>query len=404
VIVVTGAAKVGAVLSADVSDITDGDGIVPGSGSLQWLRDGAAIAGATGAQYQLTDADAGAEIAVRFHYQDLFGSEEQIVSPASAPVIHPPVTDSGTDGDDAVAGGRGNDLLKSGKGDDRLTGDRGDDALDGGDGIDTAAYSGAQQSYTVTLSAAGTRVTDRRADGDGSDLLTNIEFLDFGSTIPLFDGNALDLRAFGGPTSLSAEAMEAVIELYIAYFNRAPDAVGLFFWGTAYANGTSFEEMARLFIDQPETRAAYPEGTSNLAFAETVYNNVLGRLPDAAGLKFWVGLLDQGAVQRDAFILEVLKGARAPAPEGADPAFVSQQAADQQYLASKTDIGAYFAVHKGMSDLDEASAAMALFDGTAAGAADAVAAIRAYHADALDPETGDFLMPLIGVLEDPFPL
>ena len=131
------------------------------------------------------------------------------------------------------------------------------------------------------------------------------------------------------------------------------------FRGTAFANGTTLDEMATLFIDQAETKAAYPDGTSNNVFAETVYDNVLGRVPDLAGFNFWVGLLDDGTVQRDAFILEVLRGAKAAPPAGATQEFIDQQQADQQYLATKIDIGAYFAVHKGMSDVDNAIAAMA---------------------------------------------
>ena len=65
---------------------------------------------------------------------------------------------------------------------------------------------------------------------------------------------------------------------------------------------------------------------------------------------------------------------------------------DRAHLDLKVDIGAYFAVHKGMSDVDNASAAMALYDGTPAGT------------DALDPDAGEFLMPVVGVLEEVFGL
>jgi hypothetical protein len=45
---------------------------------------------------------------------------------------------------------------------------------------------------------------------------------------------------------------------------------------------------------------------------------------------------------------------------------------------------------------------MNLFDGSDASITDAVAAIDGFYADAIAPDTGDFLMPLIGVLDDPF--
>ena len=51
---------------------------------------------------------------------------------------------------------------------------------------------------------------------------------------------------------------------------------------------------------------------------------------------------------------------------------------------------------------DDAIAAMALFDGTDTGIDNAVNAIDGYYADALDPIDGEFLMPLIGVLDDLF--
>lgn len=50
----------------------------------------------------------------------------------------------------------------------------------------------------------------------------------------------------------------------------------------------------------------------------------------------------------------------------------------------------------------DAFTAMALFDGTEDSIDTTLAAIETFHSDALDPTTGDFLMPLTGVLDDPF--
>lgn len=309
-------------------------------------------------------------------------------------------------GSDTITGSDGNDTLFGDNGDDLLTGDgfsanntSADDLLDGGLGFDTAIYSGSQNHYTLTFSPSVTTIMDRRVDGNGTDVLVNIERLDFEIDAFNFD---FDLELFSGTTVLSAEQLETFVELYIAYFNRAPDAVGLYFWGTAFANGTSLDQMAEFFGNQPETAIAYPAGTSNQIFAETVYNNVLGRTPDAAGLDFWVGVLDSGGVTRDQFILQVLRGAKADPAADAEPEFVAQQLADQAYLNTKVDIGAYFAVHKGMSNVENAANAMALYDGTPQGVASAVEAIDAFHDQALLAGSGEFLMPLVGILDDPF--
>jgi hypothetical protein len=45
---------------------------------------------------------------------------------------------------------------------------------------------------------------------------------------------------------------------------------------------------------------------------------------------------------------------------------------------------------------------MELFDGSADSLADAVDAVEVIYASAMSAENGDFLMPLVGVLDDPF--
>ena len=233
------------------------------------------------------------------------------------------------------------------------------------------------------------RVLDRRDIGDGTDTLTSIEFLNFnGST-----GEPLSMNQFGGTAGLSADDFEDFIELYIALFNRAPDALGLNFWGTAFANGTTLREMTTLFFDQDETRALYPENFTNAEFVERVYENVLGREYDQGGFDFWVPVLDDESneIGRDTFIFEFLRG-------------VQPSTADEVFLQTKVDIGAYFAVHKGMSDVKNASAAMVLFDGTQNGVNQAVNAIDNFYQQALDPNTGEFLMQIVGVLDNQFDL
>nr|WP_283254977.1 DUF4214 domain-containing protein [Marivita sp. GX14005] len=271
--------------------------------------------------------------------------------------------------------------------------------IEGGDGVDTAVFGGDQSDFTISFSANGVTVANR-ADG-GEVVLDSVELIDFSTEIPALDG-AMALDEFGGHTGLDSEALEFFIEMYIAYFNRAPDALGLAYWGTQYADGMSLEEIADYFADQEETIEVYPEGTNNIKFTYDVYQNVLGRSPDSEGLQFWTKALDDGHVTRGEFILEVLRGVDAEAPAGASQAFLDRQAADKLYLEQKTDLGAFFSVHKGMSNVDNATQALALFDGSAQSLSDAVEAIEIMHSAAMDAVNGEFLMPLVGVLDDPF--
>ncbi|MBM1309631.1 DUF4214 domain-containing protein [Sulfitobacter mediterraneus] len=206
-----------------------------------------------------------------------------------------------------------------------------------------------------------------------------------------------------GITGLDQAQIDTFIELYIAYFNRAPDALGLYFWGSAFANGTSLDEMAALFLDQDETRATYPTDATNLDFATQVYSNVLGRTPDQAGLDFWVGQLDQGNVTRGTFILRVLEGAKSDPPGDATQEFIDLQRGDQAFLVDKTEIGTYFSVIKGMSDTADASAAMSLYlrDDIASKQA-AVDRVDVDFAEAAAADSGEMLLQLVGVAENPF--
>ncbi|MCR9109314.1 DUF4214 domain-containing protein [Marivita sp. XM-24bin2] len=310
-----------------------------------------------------------------------------------------PDSTSPTDGRDFLTGSAGGETLNALDGNDSLSGLGGDDILNGGPGTDTAIYSGPQFAYTLVLSPGETNLVDRRPDVNGTDTLIDIEFLDF--TVDDQNG-PFNLQQFGGVAGLSAADFESFIELYIAYFNRAPDAIGLNFWGTAFANGTTLDDMATLFVDQAETREVYPEGTSNTEFATSVYNNVLGRTPDQDGIDFWVGLLDAGNVARDEFILRVLEGAKSELKPEEGQEFVDQQLADRAYLENKVDIGAYFAVHRGMSNVENATSAMAVYDGSQDSVGQAIAAIDTQYQQALDPELGDFLMQVVGVLDNPF--
>ncbi|MFG6531958.1 MULTISPECIES: DUF4214 domain-containing protein [unclassified Sulfitobacter] len=284
---------------------------------------------------------------------------------------------------------------------DLIIANHGNQIVNGGGGIDTVSYTGPQNSYTLTLSANHATLTDRRPDQNGTDTLSDIEFLSFDTGI---NGDEFDLSLFGGSAGLAEADMLNVVELYIAYFNRAPDAVGLNYWGTEFSKGYTLPEMAESFFVQPETRSTYEtvldtEGnlTNVPAFVAAVYNNVLGRTADQSGFDYWVDELQNNPdITSGIFILAILNGAKYPSNA------TRQSALDQQYLETKTDVGAYFAVTKGMSDVDNAIEVMDFYDGSEAGVDAAINAADSFYADALNATTGDFLMPIVGVLDDPF--
>jgi hypothetical protein len=296
----------------------------------------------------------------------------------------------GMGGDDTFFGNSGADSIVGEAGNDSINGGSGNDFLNGGSGVDTALYSGSQGFYTLALSPNATTLEDRRTDGNGTDTLVSIENLQF------LDGT-FDIGIRSGATGLSAEDFAAIAELYIAYFDRAPASKGLLYWGTRLDDGMTLPEIANSFFVQPETQRTYEaflndDGSLNdtEAFVTAVFNNVLGRDPNGP---YWVNELDNNpGITPAIFILAVLNGAKAE----------TGGAADRAYLSNKTDIGVYFSAIKGLSDYDDTVSVMNIFDGSAASVNAAVSAIDQIHADALDPINGEFLMPLVGVIDDPF--
>ena len=87
---ISGTAQVGETLTADVSGITDADGLTDVSYTYQWIaNDGTTdtdISGQTGSTYTLVSADVGKTIKVRVTFTDDRGHEENLVSAATTAV------------------------------------------------------------------------------------------------------------------------------------------------------------------------------------------------------------------------------------------------------------------------------------------------------------------------------
>jgi len=131
--------------------LTDADGIVAGSQSYQWYRNGVAIAGATGSSYQLGAADLGARISAMLTYLDGNGVTENATTTAAGYVLGYLAGTAGNDiltgtaaaeyiegfaGNDVLRGGDGNDVILGGTGADSLLGEGGNDTLLGSSGGD----------------------------------------------------------------------------------------------------------------------------------------------------------------------------------------------------------------------------------------------------------------------------
>ncbi len=256
----------------------------------------------------------------------------------------------------------------------------------GGDGIDTVRFRGKADQHTVLMHKDGMIEVVDRWHSDSTDSLVDIELLDFRT------GSDIDLQLFSGVVENSVGDLETLIEMYIAYFDRAPDAEGLYYWGNRLSEGMQLNEIAQSFFVQPETTAIYPNDADVSVLVTSVYNNLFGREPDEEGLAYWTTELGDGSVQRAEFILAVINGAKAS----------TGSPADAKYIEGKADIGTYYSVIKGLRDTTDAANVMDLYDGSQDSLIRAKDQIDDYYDVAEAGFTGSFLFQLVGVLENPF--
>ena len=126
-------------------------------------------------------------------------------------------------------------------------------------------------------------------------------------------------------------ASELITQLYVGYYDRAPDSGGLNYWVGRFNAGMSLLEIAQSFSVQTETRSSYsflavPSVGSADGFLDSVYQNLFNRTIDAEGLSYWKGELALGKpVGR--VIVDIISGA---------------QGDDRTIVDNKTTVGQFY--------------------------------------------------------------
>lgn len=143
-------------------------------------------------------------------------------------------------------------------------------------------------------------------------------------------GGAGSDMAQGAPAStdkfapfIATDYNTVVQQLYIAYFGRPADPTGLANFttqlaavqapaniqqfNTAYTGSPDVRNLIDSFGTSPESNALYTGGTES--FLTSIYTNVLGRAPDADGLRFWVDAIDNKGLTKANASFAIMAGA-----------------------------------------------------------------------------------------------
>jgi hypothetical protein len=319
-----------------------------------------------------------------------------------------------------------------GFGSDTIYGNQANNIVDGSYGTDTFVESGVRSSYSIIKLNNKIILTDK-SGANGTDQILNIENLKFddislnlqsnpniyftqskyfslsysltnvqiddhaslkinnsynGVSNITFSDISLDTSMFTKMASLSSTQIQSLVEIYIASFNRAPDSLGLDYWGSRLYDGMSLQDIAQSFFDQPETISAYPSTMLTKDFVTKVYNNVLNRAPDTPGLNYWIGELGNGHISKNSFLLAIINGALAP----------TGSAIDKQTLTNKELVGAHYAIAQGLNNSTNwAKDVMSGVTDQLSTLTIANAKADNYAITAANPATSDLIVKLVGI-------
>jgi M6 family metalloprotease-like protein len=186
-------------------------------------------------------------------------------------------------------------------------------------GSSFAGWSGACTGTGTCTIAAGTSAVDVTASfntssvtgplADPVDFVTQ-QYMDFLRRAPDSAGLNFWVTKLNAGTTTRAQVIESMmysnefrgrfgplVRLYTAYFQRVPDYAGLMYWfDRMYPNSgaaTSLSQVSDAFAQSGEFVNTYGP-LDNAGFITRVYQNVLGRTPDAAGYTYWLGQLNAG--------------------------------------------------------------------------------------------------------------
>ena len=138
------------------------------------------------------------------------------------------------------------------------------------------------------------------------------------STAGAQDSASLTLSLLGS-TEYKA-FVQPVVAVYDAFVGRLPDAAGLQFWVDSLRHGESLGRLIEGFLGSGEF-AGLAQSSNNALYVGALYDRVLGRSADSQGQAYWTDLLERGVVSRKDMALSFLQSTESATTLQASGAF-----------------------------------------------------------------------------------
>lgn len=202
-----------------------------------------------------------------------------------------------------------------------------------------ASFPEPRANYTIAHSEVGVTVTH---------ITSKVATVVKSATRLQFSDMSMNLLVAQNAKTIAEKDLNSLIDLYIAFFNRAPDADGLNYWINSIKSGTSLDQIAASFY---QAALAYPVQTgysanmSNEDFVRIIYKNVLGRTgttaPNDSEVKYWADDIRNGS-PKSKLINTMLVSARTFASD-------KEWGWVTTLLNNKVAVGKYFAIEQGLN-------------------------------------------------------
>lgn len=203
-----------------------------------------------------------------------------------------------------------------------------------------ASFAGVRGDYSIARTANGYTVAERRTGAS-----SNVT----GAKVIRFADMSVNLEIADKSAFLGRGRTNDLIELYMAFLARVPDANSLAVWMDRLNAGQSEIQVAdALYAEalQNPGITGYAAGMTNSDFVTAVYKTAFGRFgataPSAAVVESWSARIDKGGISRGALMIAMLDAAHSGQSDLNTPAVTL-------LLDNRTSVGYYFAVQHGIS-------------------------------------------------------
>lgn len=204
-----------------------------------------------------------------------------------------------------------------------------------------ATFSGNRGDYTIAITSSGYTVTSR-----DSNRALNVA----GAGYLRFVDMTINLGIADEAINLGRYRTKELIELYMAFFNRLPDANTLDAWLDRMRSGQTMAQIAEsMYTDavQAPDATGYSASMISTEFVTAVYKQVFGLFgasaPTASDVEFWSNRIGKGGISRAALVLAMLEEARS----GGTTVLAAPSVT--ALLDNKAAVGDYFAIQQGIN-------------------------------------------------------